>query len=186
MYICHPATLSSDRKKIFDLLNKLQGFDDKQDSFLKRLNICLSKYFGENFDLFPCVLKTIDEIKDKEEWIKELDEVFCERMNKIVNEIGYFLWATKNEEMVKVQLFYKTVRKDFVDFETIATFLITVQREVISFDWPNDTNFNEWKDKLVSVEQMEEGDDADDDAEVTATPANDDKDKEDPQDKKDQ
>lgn len=54
-------------EKIFDLLNKLEGFDDKKNSFLKRLVICFSRYLVENFDLFPCALKAIDEIKNKEE-----------------------------------------------------------------------------------------------------------------------
>ena len=52
--------------KIFDLLNKLQGFDDKQDSFQRRLKICLSKYFVEKFSLFPCALKTVDKMKSKD------------------------------------------------------------------------------------------------------------------------
>ena len=37
-------------EKIFDLLNKLQSFDDKQDSFQRRLKICCSNYFAKKFD----------------------------------------------------------------------------------------------------------------------------------------
>ena len=89
-------------EKVFDLLNKLQDFDDKQDSFLRRLTICLSKYLTRNFDLFLCALKSVDRIKEKEEWKKELDDIFCERLNRIVNETGHLLCAMTNEELVKV------------------------------------------------------------------------------------
>ena len=66
----------------FELLSKLQGFDDKQDSFQKRLTICFSKYFAGKYDLFPCALKSVDKVKDKEEWKRELDEIFFEKMKK--------------------------------------------------------------------------------------------------------
>ena len=129
-------------EKIFDLLNKLQGFDDKQNSFQRRLNICFSKYFAEKFDLFPCALKTVDKVKSKDEWKSELDDIFCERLNKIINETGHLLWAITNEELVKVQIFYTAIRKDLVDLEAVADSLIIVHRDVLSFDWPDDTAYN--------------------------------------------
>ena len=89
-------------EKIFDLLNKLQGFVDKQNSFQKRLNICFSKYFAQKFDLFPCALKTVDKVKNKDEWKRELDDIFCERLNKVISETGHLMWAMTNEELVKV------------------------------------------------------------------------------------
>lgn len=85
-----------------------------------------------------------------------MDEIFCERMNNIMNEIGHWLWAKTNEEIVKVQIFHNSIRKDLVDIEVVANILISIQREVLNFDWPNDTTYNEWKDKFVSIEKMEE------------------------------
>lgn len=79
------------------------------------------------------------------------------------------LWARKNEELVKVQFFYNTVRKYFVDIEAISTSLITMQREVLSFDWPNEISYNEWKDKFVSMEQMGEANEAKEDDEEEGT-----------------
>lgn len=58
-------------ENIFDLLNKLEGFDDKRDLFQRRITICFSKYIAEKFDLFPSALKKVDRIKEKEEWKKE-------------------------------------------------------------------------------------------------------------------
>ena len=83
----------------------------------------------------------VDKVKEKGEWKKELDEIFCQRMNKVINEIGHLLWAMTNEEYVKVQLFYSTIRKYFVAIEAIGNSLIIVQREVLNFDWPSDTSF---------------------------------------------
>ena len=60
--------------------------------------IFLSKYLGENFDLFPGALKKFDKIKGKEEWGKELDDLLCQRMNKVINERVHLLWEMINED----------------------------------------------------------------------------------------
>ena len=78
-------------EKIFDLLTKLEGFDEKRDSFQKRVTISFSKYIVERFDLFSSALKTVDKIKEKEEWKKELDEILCQRMNNVVNKKGHII-----------------------------------------------------------------------------------------------
>ena len=168
-------------EKVFDLLNKLQDFDDKQDSFLRRLTICFSKYLTEKFDLFPCALKSIHRIKEKEESKKELDDIFYGRLNKIINEKGYLLWAIKNEEMAKAQIFYNDIRKDLVDLEAMENSLIAVHREVLNFDWPDDTIFGEWKDKIMHLEQLVGGDEEEDSTKIIVTLIADEKDKEDPQ-----
>ena len=148
---------------IFDLLNKLQNFDDKRDSFYRRLNNCFSKYFAEKFDLFPCALRSVDKLKEREEWKRELDEAFGERINRVINETGHLLWAMTNEELVKVQLFYNTIRKDFVELEVSANSLVTVQREILNFDWPEDTIYNNWKEEFLFSKQTGEDDEVEDD-----------------------
>ena len=76
----------------------------------------------EKFDLFPSALKKVDKLKERDEWGKELDELLCQRMNNVINEKGHVLWAITNEELVKVQLFYNAIRKDFVEIEKIGNF----------------------------------------------------------------
>ena len=98
------------------------------------MTICFSKYLTRKFDLFPCALKRVDRIKKKDECKKELDDIFYERLNRIVNETGHLLWAMKNEELVKVKIFYTDVRKDLTNLEAILKSLIDVHREVLSFD----------------------------------------------------
>ena len=63
-------------EKIFDLLNKLEDFDEKRNSLRRRLTHCFSRYIDEKFNLFPCSFETIDTIKEKENWKKELDGIF--------------------------------------------------------------------------------------------------------------
>lgn len=92
-------------EQIFDLLNKLEDFDEKRNSLQRRLTHCFSRYIDENFNLFPFSFETIDIIKEKEKWKKELDEIFCGRMNNIMTETGHWFWVRTNEELVKIQLF---------------------------------------------------------------------------------
>ena len=89
------------------------------------------------------------------------------------------MWAKTNEELVKVQIFYTTIRKDLIDLEVVADSLITVHKEVLNFDWSNDTAYNEWKNKFDSIEQMVEYDE-DNNARITITFVVNDEDKEDP------
>ena len=91
-----------------------------------------------------------------------------------------------NEELVKVQLFYNIIRKDFVDLEANANSLVTVQREILNFDWSEDTIYNNWKEEFMSIEKIEgddkvEDDDKEEGTKVETTSITDDKDKKDPQ-----
>lgn len=78
----------------------------------------------------------------------------CQRMNDVVNEKGYVLWALTTEEFVKVQIFYKAVNKDLTDIELLGNSIIEVQREVPRFDWSDDSIYNIWKEKFWSSEQL--------------------------------
>lgn len=108
----------------------------------------------EKFVLFPSALKDIDRIKEKENWKNELDEIMCQRMNDIVNEKGYILWALTTKELIEVQKFYKAINKDLVHIELMGNSVIELQREVLIFDWPDDSIYNTWKEEFVSSEQI--------------------------------
>lgn len=140
----------------FDLLNKLGDFDEKRDSLQKRLVHYFSKYMIQKFSLFPCTLEDVDTIKEKEKWKSELDEIFFERIKNILNESGHWFWARTNEELVKIRIFYDTVRHELDDLEYLANSLVAIQRETLCFDWPDDATFDEWKNQIESVEVMEE------------------------------
>ena len=83
--------------------------------------------------------------------------------------------------IIAANIFYIAIRKDLVDIEAVANSLITVHRQVLSFDWIDDTTYNEWKDKFMSIEQMVESDETEDDVDVTVTLTVGDEDKENPQ-----
>ena len=89
-------------------------------------------------------------------------------MNNVVNEKGHILWEMTNEELVKVKLFYNAIKKDLIEIEAVGNFVI-VKREILNFDWPNDTAFNEWKEKFMSAGHVAEDDGVEEDAEVTIT-----------------
>lgn len=136
--------------KIFDLLDKLKDFDEKQGAFLRRPTFCFSKYKAEKKNLFHSALESIDRIKEKEKCKNELDEIMCERMSDVVNVKWNILWALTTEELVRVQFFYKAINKDLNDIELLGNFVIEVQREVPRFDWPDDSIYNTWKEEFMS------------------------------------
>ena len=86
-----------------------------------------------------------------------------------------------NEELVKVQLFYNAIGKDFFEIEKIGDFVIKKQREILNFIWLNDTIFKKWKEEIFSSKQVEEDDGAADDSEITVTLIVHDEDSGDPQ-----
>lgn len=147
-------------QKIFDLLNKLENFGDKRDSLQRRLTLCFSKYIAEKFTLFSCALESVDTLKVKEKWNREIDELFNERIINIMSEAGHWFWENTSEELVKIQLFYTAMKKEFDDLEESANSLIKIQREALSFDWPEDDVFNKWKSQFleqISEDDEEEG-----------------------------
>ena len=60
--------------------------------------------------MFPHAIDRNNKLKRKDEWAKQLDDLFYLRMNKIMNEKGHAWWATSTEESVKVQLFFDSLK----------------------------------------------------------------------------
>ena len=106
------------------MTNDLSDFDEKRFVVQKRIIICFSKYVVEKFELFPHTLKKIDELKEKEEWDKELDDLLCLRINGVISEKGNVLWEMIVEEIVSVQLFYNSIREKFVEINRLGDYVI--------------------------------------------------------------
>lgn len=70
------------------MTNNLSDFDDKRVTLHKRIINYFSKYLSENFDLFPHALRAVDKINDKEEWVRELDDLICVIFNKVISGRG--------------------------------------------------------------------------------------------------
>ena len=88
-------------------------------------------------------------MKSKDEWKREFDDISYERLNKVINETSHLMWAMTNEELVKLQIFYTAIKKDLVDLEAVTNSLITVHREVLSFDWLDDTAYKNGRTNLT-------------------------------------
>ncbi len=129
-------------------MNQLDNFENKRDSLQRKLTLCFSRYLAKKFTLFPCALESVDTVKEKDKWKKEMDELFDNRITNIISETGCWFWAKTNEELVKIQLYYADIRKEFDELEENANSLIKIQRETLSFDWPDDDTFNRWKDQF--------------------------------------
>jgi hypothetical protein len=59
--------------------------------------------------LFPFALDKKIKLKNKDEWSKELDDLFFLRINQVINEIGHAWWVTMTEEILKAQIFFKSL-----------------------------------------------------------------------------
>ena len=95
-FLCYSVIRSSHDQieKTYDIVNDLPEFDNKRVHLQRRIVGYLNKYKSQKFDLFPHALDRKNKLKNKDEWAKELDYLFCLRMNKIINEIGHAWWAT--------------------------------------------------------------------------------------------
>ena len=59
-------------------------------------------------------------MKDKEEWANELNDLICIRINKVINE-KYNIWFTKaTKEVVMVQIFFDSFKKDFDEIKKLG------------------------------------------------------------------
>ena len=86
-------------------------------------------------------------------WIERIN---CIRINKVVNEKGHAWWATTTEELVKVELFFDSLKQEFVDFENEADYILTKQNDILWISWPDDIQFNTWMADTPSDKQSEE------------------------------
>ena len=149
-------------EKLYDIANDLSDFDNRRVSLQLKFFSYLNKYKNQKFDLFPCALDRKKKLKNKEEWSKELDDLFCTRINKVINEKGHAWWATMTKEKVKVQLFFDSLKEEFVDFEKEASYILKKQNDILQFSWPDDIQFDTWMADLLLDKQLEE-DSLDDD-----------------------
>ena len=157
-FSCHSVKRSSrdHLKKLNDTVSELSNFDHRRVALQLKIVSSLSKYKSKKFDLFPRVLNRKNQLKNKDEWSKELSDLFDARMNKVVNEKGHTWWATTTEELVKVQLFFDSLKQEFVSFEEEANYVLTKQEDILRINWPDDVHFNTWMADTLSDEQTEE------------------------------
>lgn len=120
----------------------------------RRIISYVSKYLGKRFDLFPHALEVVDKLKDKVEWAKELDELMCIRLNKFINEKGHIWFAKKNKEVVQVQIFFDSFKKEFDEIKKLGEDVVKKQQEILKFNWPDDSLFNKWMEDLAQSNQL--------------------------------
>ena len=157
-FLCYFVIRSSHDhiEKTHDVAKNLSEFDDKRVGLQRKVVTYLSKYKSEKFDLFPHALDKKNKLNNKDEWAKELDDLFYLRMNKVINEKGHAWWTTTIEELVKVQLFFNSLKQNFVNIDKETEYVIKKQHDILYFNWPDDTLFDKWMVDISSNEQLEE------------------------------
>ena len=104
------ATSHDQIEKTFDIVTDLINFDNKRTELQRMIVGYLDKYKSQRFKFFPHAQEKNNTLIRKDEWVKEVDDLFCLRMNEVINEKGHAWLATTTEEMVKAQIFFDTLK----------------------------------------------------------------------------
>ena len=94
----------------------------------------MDKYNSKKLDLFPLSLDKKNKLKNKDEWAKELDDLFFLRMNEVINEKGHAWWATTIEKIEKAHLFFDTLKQDFVSIDKGEEHVIKKKSDILQFN----------------------------------------------------
>ena len=78
-------------------------------------------------------------------------------MNKVINEKGNVWWENKKEEVVKVQLFYDSLRTNSIEIDRLGEYVMRKQNDILNFNWLDDTLFDKWMADSVHAKQLECG-----------------------------
>ena len=135
-FLCYSIIrLSHDQiERTYDIVNDLPDSNNRRVHLQRIIVGYLNKYKSQKFSLFPHALDRRNNLKKKDAWAKELDDYFCLRMNKIINEIGHAWWATIIEEMVKAQIFFDSLKQEFVDIDNKDEFFVKKNQYILHFD----------------------------------------------------
>lgn len=63
-------------------------------------------------------------MRSKDEWAKELDDLFFLRMNQVIDETRHAWWATTLEEMVKAQILFDSLKQEFIAISNEAEYVL--------------------------------------------------------------
>ena len=153
-FLCFPVIMSSHDQieKIYDIATELPDFDEKRIHLQKIIISYLTKYKSKKFYLFPHAIDRKNRLTSRDEWAKQLNDLFYLRINKIINEKGHAWWATSTGEMVNVQLFFDSLKQDFVAIYNEAEYVLKRKRDILHFNWPDDIVFDTWMADLFSNE----------------------------------
>ena len=78
-FLCYSIIRSSHDliEKTYDIVTDLPDFDEKRIHLQKIVVGYLDKYKSQNFSLFPHALDKRNKLKSKDEWTKQLVDLFC-------------------------------------------------------------------------------------------------------------
>lgn len=142
---CHVIIFSNEQvERTFDKVNDLSEFDKKRNILQRKINICFIKYLGYFFYFFPHVIKSRGQIRENEEWAKELNELISSRLNATMNDEKYIWFARTIEELVQVELFFESFKQDFHEIRKIGTSVLSKEHVILNFNWPDDIIFDKW------------------------------------------
>lgn len=132
-FLCFSViTTSCDHiERTFDIVSDLTDFDNQRVCLQRLIVGYLDKYKSQKFRLFPHALDNKNTLVSKDEWTKELNDLFCLRMNEVINENGHAWWAATTEEIVKAQIFFDSLKKDFISIDNKSEYVLKRQMDIL-------------------------------------------------------
>ena len=143
-------------KDVFDQVFDLVQFTIDKEILQSKVRMCLIRYISKIFDIFPPMLTNYFLIIEKYNWMDELKVNVDIRMNLVVNEEkSNISFVRTTEEIVKVQIFFDSFKGEFKDLRTLARTIMKKESAILTFDWPNEKKYDQWKTKhSMAIERV--------------------------------
>ena len=85
-------------------------------------------------------------VRERQVWEGELKVNIDVRMNLVVNEEKYNIWfARTTQEIIKFQIFFNSFKGEFRDLRTMVRAVMKKEKDILSFDWPDERTYDQWK-----------------------------------------
>lgn len=66
------------------------------------------------------------------------------RMNDLVNKENYIWFLRTMEELANVQIIFDSFHQDFNEIKRMSKDVLSKEKQILNFSWPNDNAFNKW------------------------------------------
>lgn len=99
--------------------------------------------------MFKGVFVGLTQLKEEKVWLEELDHKLSQRVNEIINTNDTSLFVKTIEEIEKVKSHNGFIETEIGQLRVTWKRLEGMKKNIVSFSWPSDDMFQEWKDKYV-------------------------------------
>ena len=143
-------------EEVFDQVFDLLQFNIDRDVLVKKVRMCLIRYSGKNFEIFPSMMDTHLIIVDKESWIDEFKVNIDLRNNTKINKEHNNVWFSRTtKEIVRVRILFDSFKDEFINLRALARAVMKKEYAILNFDWLDEKTYGQWNTKhSMTIERM--------------------------------